>query len=504
MAYSLTVDGRRGSGEDVGDNQYRCSWVELEGKLVEATGKTLGEVDAAHVFDLTRTNPKVTGIAGDVVEQSVIGYPANSDQEPDLVIDGVETELKTTGLRRSKKGKGFEAKEPMSITAVSLDAIAGEDFYSSNFWHKLEHMLIVYYLYDSETTVPAAEYANFPIEGYQLHEFDDEERETLRNDWTLVRDFVKRVQDEHESEEERRALYPKLSSALRRDLLLIDTAPKYPHPPRFRLKRSTVTAIARKNFGDGYEQLPKSYTSYESIDFELDTIAGRFLGRTLGEMAEELGVPFDPAKGNKNLAEMCLTRAFGVSGKMSGIELFAKIGLTPKSVVLTRRGARTEDMKLFTIDFEEFTPGADFEDSTFREYFANTQLLCMVFEEPSKDAPLTENKLLGYRRLAFDDGFIDSEVRRVWERIEHLIVDGELVDVVAYDRKTGKPKVNKTGVVSSAPNFPKSSEGDVFVRGTSSDSTRKPLCINGVRMYQQQVWVKGKYVAERIARENRG
>ena len=165
VAYPLTVDGRRGSGEDVGANQYRCSWVELEGKLVDATGKTLGEVDTAHVFDITRTNPKVTGIAGDVVEQSVIGYPANSDQEPDLVIDGVETELKTTGLRRSKKGKGFEAKEPMSITAVSLETIAGEDFRSSNFWHKLEHMLIVYYLYDSETTVPAAEYANFPIEG---------------------------------------------------------------------------------------------------------------------------------------------------------------------------------------------------------------------------------------------------------------------------------------------------------------------------------------------------
>ena len=136
-----------------------------------------------------------------MIEQSVIGYPANSAQEPDLVIDGRETELKTTGLRLSKKTSGFEAKEPMSITAVSLGSIADEEFETSNFWHKAERMLIVYYLYDSEETVPASGYADFPIKGYQLHEFTDDERETLKNDWTLVRSFVRRVRDEFPDEE---------------------------------------------------------------------------------------------------------------------------------------------------------------------------------------------------------------------------------------------------------------------------------------------------------------
>ena len=74
--------------------------------------------------------------------------------------------------------------------------------------------------------------------------------------------------------------------------------------------------------------------------------------------------------------------------------------------------------------------------------------------------------------------------------------------MVSYDKRTGQPIVNRTGVVKSAPNFPKSREGLVFVRGTSGDSTHKPECVNGVRMYKQQVWVKGSYVAMRMAEED--
>jgi len=133
--------------------------------------KTLGEVDKNRVFDRTIVHPKITGIAGDVIEQSVLGYPADSRQEPDLIVDGEEVELKTTGLRMSKKVKGqFEAKEPMSITAVSPKSIITQDFESSHFWKKLEKMLLVYYLYDSDVTVPAAAYADFPIKGYDFHE----------------------------------------------------------------------------------------------------------------------------------------------------------------------------------------------------------------------------------------------------------------------------------------------------------------------------------------------
>ena len=482
----------------MGAVSYAYVRLDLEDKLESVRGKTLGEVDTANVFAITKTNPKVTGIAGDVVEQSILGYPPDSLQRPDIIVDGVPTEVKTTGLRPSKRGQGLEAKEPMSITAVSLDTLADEEFEDSNFWHKVEHMLIVYYLYDSDSTVKAADYANFPIKGYQFHEFDADEVATLESDWQLVHDFVKHIQDEHPDEEERKRLYPLLSSALRRDLMLIDTAPKYPHPPRFRLKRSTVSAIARKNFGDSMEQLPRSYTSYAAIDMKLHAVSEEYAGKTIGTVCDSFGIDSE----SKNVAEQMVVRMFGASGKMSKIELFSKIGLTAKSVALTREGKRTEDMKLFTIDFDEFeNPDATFEESLFYEFFANNQLLCVVYEEPSKDAPLAENLLRGFKRLTFDDEFIEKEVRPVWEKTHELIVTGTLRFVPSVSKKTGRPIINKTGVPKGAPNFPKSRHGLVFIRGTSTDSTHKPETVNGIAMYKQQVWVKGSYIAARLDEE---
>ena len=75
--------------------------------------------------------------------------------------------------------------------------------------------------------------------------------------------------------------------------------------------------------------------------------------------------------------------------------------------------------------------------------------------------------------------FANSERRRFWNA-------------------DGTPKRNKNGEISSAPNLPKSSEGIVFVRGTGVDSSDKRECVNGIKMYCQQVWLKGSYFDERV------
>ena len=86
---------------------------ELQQILSDTINKTLGEVDKNNVFEKTKKHPKITGIAGDVVEQSVLGYPPDRAQRPDLDVDGILTELKTTGIRlKKKKSKTYyEAKE---------------------------------------------------------------------------------------------------------------------------------------------------------------------------------------------------------------------------------------------------------------------------------------------------------------------------------------------------------------------------------------------------------
>ena len=457
--------------------------------------KTLGEVDSNNVFDRTIKHPKITGIAGDVIEQSVLGYPPDIRQEPDLDIDGVKTELKTTGMRR--KGSRYDAKEPMSITAVSPDTIVNETFLDSNFWHKLEHMLFVYYLYDSPSPVKAAQYADFPIKGYQFHEFDEEDQEILKNDWEIVRDFIRYLQDEYEDYEDE---YPRISHELRPKLMYIDTAPKWPNRPRFRLKRAVVSSIIQEHFGEGLEQLPGKYTTFSEIDKTLHDLSEKYKGKTIGELIDLLDI--EVTRVNKSIGEAIIVKMFGgKSKKMQSIELFRKAGIIGKTITLTERGLRKEDMKFFTIDFDEFdNEDIEFEDSQFYDYFANNRFLCILFQKPDSDAKMIENKFLGFKMIEFSQEFVENDVKIAWERIKDLIVNDKLEDVISLDR-FGNPRINSRGNVMSAPNFPKSSEGNVFVRGTSSTSDVKPLNVNGVQMYRQQIWVKGLYLVDKLNNE---
>ena len=83
------------------DRKYTKAFVHtlLEG----IKGKTLGEVDKSHQFARTEKSEKITGIAGDIIEESVLGCKKDSKQEPDILVDGVLTELKTTGMIEPKK-----------------------------------------------------------------------------------------------------------------------------------------------------------------------------------------------------------------------------------------------------------------------------------------------------------------------------------------------------------------------------------------------------------------
>lgn len=493
----------------------------------ECINKTLGEVDKKKVFDRTISNPKITGIAGDVIEQSVLGYPSDQRQEPDLLVDGIKVELKTTGIRESKKAKEksskkktneyqselfvaesapkygssilYEAKEPMSITAVSPKTIVNEIFDESNFWHKLEHLLLVYYLYDSDTTVTAAEYANFPIKGYEFHTFSENDKSILHSDWQIVHDFIVTLQKDYPIPENE---YPRLSHDLRDKLMYIDTAPKWPNPPRFRLKRSFVTTIVQNYFGTKTEVLPEKVSKFTDIDNRCKEIEKKYAGLTVKELAAELNI--QTSLFNKSIGERLVVKMFnGISGKMNDIDIFKKSGLLGKTIVLTSEGKGTEDFKFFAIDFDEIKqPDLEFEDSSFYKYFAEHMFLCVIFQEPYKPAsgktiPLEQNKFIGFKRIIIDEDFIQTEVKKTWLEIKDLVINNKLVDVIERD-KFGNPKINKTGVVSSAPNFPKSKTNTVFVRGTSADSTVKNECVNGIRMYVQDIWISRKVFLEII------
>lgn len=471
---------------------HEFSRAEIESRFDATIGHTLGEIDSSGALS---SKPSNKGSAGNVFEQSVLGYPADSRQEPDLLVDGVPTELKVTGLIGSPRSKrGWRAKEPMSITAVSPDAIVHEEFSTSTFWDKAEHLLIVYYLYVKPGKgVKFAQWATFEVKGYEFHVWNEIDVTRLKADWTTVRDFVRRA-----LELGREEWMPRLSTDINPQLLYLDTSPKYPNPPRFRFKNSFVTAIAAEYFTGPRADLPL-IQSMSDLDRALAGFADSWRGKTLGEIARECGIQ---RPSGKSLAEQALVRMFtGRPGKMSSINLFSKASIQFKSITLTSKGGRTEDMKLQpAIDFDDLlNPDKTFEDSLFEGYFNDTSAICAVFQEPHDNCDLSNTVFLGFKRVWL--GQLLDDAQRLWSSMRRLVFKKELVDVPKLDKFGNQKTTPKTGLPESAPNWPKSRDGVLFVRGSGSDARDKTVVVNGIQMYRQNVWIRGRWVVEELSRQ---
>lgn len=463
--------------------------------LDRAMNRTLSEIDETGVLDRPGFNK---GAPGAVVEQSVFGYPADCARRPDLSVDGVPTELKTTGLIKKTPRGGtqvLDAKEPVSITAVQPETIVEEEFETSAFLEKCQHLLFVYYEYLHKCSC-TADYGDFPLKGYDFHDLSPAEVDILRSDWEKVRDFIREAQ---EREEDPTVRYPELSSTLnRRELSAIDTSPKWPSRPRFRLKRSFVSTWVRGLFGERLEIIPEPVSDIDALDARCGALRERYGGMTVAELSDHFNLGAAPM--TKSIVERICVKMFGGDArKMSAIECVSRLSVELHSVVLTPRGGRTEDFKInHTIDFDEVSDtSVEFEQSSFYASFADSQFLIMLFQE-TEEASLADARFLGFKRIVIPDDMLEGAVRRCWDRMRHLILSGEIEDVIELD-SSGCPRVNpRSGTIKSAPNWPKASEGDVFLRGSGRDSRDKTTVVNGIAMYRQNAWIRGVRVIEEI------
>lgn len=518
------------------DRKYTSDFVYhlLEG----IKGKTLGEIDRSCQFARTEKSKKITGIAGDVIEQSVFGYHRDSKQECDIEIDGVLTELKTTGVRvpkndlqhvKGKEGEAYNvhlgAKEGISITGVTFEPTIQTDFATSHFWEKAEHLLIVFYEYKSYEVVPAAAYAQFPIVDYCYNTFSEEERSKLQNDWEIVRDYIQGVYEENLSRSDRYDKLVGFTHLLRPHLLLIELVPGFKkkasgtyQKPRYRLKQTFVDYIVRGHFDKSRANneitLKESFASFAQLDARCHTLSCKYRGKTLAELKAMLHVDADA----KDIAAKCVLKMFDAAGtRLNQIADFTKVGIIAKTITVTPQGGRTEDMKLRHIDFEEWADrDLDFVESEVYNYFCEHSFLCPIFcergdmsaQRKSESKEAYEQRIKreaerttfeGFKRFAFDEAFIEGEVKRMWEDSRNLIHRNELVWEYVYD-KAGNKRINKSGSYMGAPNFPKSSAYPVFFRGGADVSTPKTRteCVNGIRMLPQYFWLKGAYIANKL------
>ncbi len=392
---------------------------ELFRKLETAKGHSLGEVDINHVFDAPSKNK---GIAGHVIEESVLGYKKDSRPEHDIEVDGIGTEVKTTGVKKVD-GK-YIAKEPVSITGVFIDTIVLEEFERSHFWDKVRQMLFVYYFYDYNGPFDVQVYRRFMILGYELRVVSDADKVILESDWTKVRDYLREAKKQPEPER----YYPEISHMR---LMYLDVAPKYPNPPRFRFRQPYVNGFIQEFFyGRKQAQLPFKFDKYEEFDGRCAQLTKECRGMTVRQLLDRFQIETKTI--HKAISERIILAMFDSEAqKINDIDVFNKLGLIGKSLVQSLSNGRTEDMKLFKINFDEIRDKSlKFEDSEFYSYFRDYQILTILFQEQTKkDVRFEDNRFLGFKRVSFSDDFIEYNVKPVWLEIRKLVNEGELREV---------------------------------------------------------------------------
>lgn len=522
------------------DRKYSSEFVYQ--LLERVKGKTLGEVDSSNQFARTKMNEKITGIAGDVIEQSVFQYRRDSNQECDIEIDGKLTELKTAGVRvpksdlskvKNKVGDDYNiylgAKEGISITGMTFEPSIQTDFLTSHFWEKSERLLIIFYEYKSYEVVPASAYAKFPIVDYCYNSFSDSERDQLRSDWEIVRDYLQAIYNQYPNPASRNEQLVGFTHKLRPHLLLIELVPGFKRKatgsyqkPRYRLKQTFVDHIVRGHFDKSRANieinLKEPFSSFAQLDSRCHTLAEKYKGKTLIQLQKMLDI--DTEISTKDFTAKCVLKMFDANcSKLNQISDFTKAGIIAKTITVTPTGERTEDMKLKHIDFEEWADrDIDFEESEIYKYFCEHSFLCTIFCERGDMSGRKKNEskedykkrlqneikkttFEGFKRFSFDEQFIENEVYRTWKDSRNLIHHNGLKWEYLYD-KDGNKLTNRSGAYIGAPNFPKSSEYPVFFRGGAVISTfnTRTECVNGIRMLPQFFWLKGSFIAEKLQR----
>lgn len=79
-------------------------------------------------------------------------------------------------------------------------------------------------------------------------------------------------------------------------------------------------------------------------------------------------------------------------------------------------------------------------------------------------------------------------------------MNNRLQDIVQMNADGTVKRIKADNSISSAPNFMKSSQNEVFLRGSGPDSAliHKTECVNGIKMLPQYVWIKGTSIVNEL------
>ena len=336
------------------------SILEYAGQLV---GKTLREAAGLSKIDDPR---KRRGAFGNALEEYYFHIEPNS--RPTADFDGAGLELKSTPLKKNKKGE-FSAKERLVISNINYMAVVNEDFEHSHLMEKAKNILLVSYLYEPDKSP-----LDYEIQSAVQWGFPDEDLPQIKRDWETVVNKVRAGHAEDISGGDTmylEACTKAKDASVRTGQPFSDVPAK---PRAWALKASYMTAVQRRIL-DELRSIPRE-AGEKDLDL-LELLRKRF-SPYFGMTEEELATRFGVSK-SKNRCARITKKILGVADDEE-IEEFAKAGIVPKTIRLKKSGRPKEALSFPAFSYFDLAE-RDFEDSDFLGHLQQKYLFVLYRED---------------------------------------------------------------------------------------------------------------------------
>lgn len=411
---------------------------EVMALLADVEGKTFREIDSAGRLSKPKSG-NAKGVEGQIIEESVLGYAINSDKLPDIQVGDELYELKVTPLRHLQRGPlpRVSAKERLVIDIINYLALPEEEFGTSTFWTKAERMIVVYY-YDDRTDTHEQMRADCTILGSFVFRYEPDDLSIIRKDWEFIRNKVSAGYADRLSESDTNYLAASTKGSTAATSLRPAPAPAGSGVSTIRAKQrafsykpSFMTTVAHRVLApDGTIERLELSPNQDLADYVRLKIGGNS-GKTVAELADEIGVP---VSSSKSFNQRLVLHLLGTTGRHpESIEQFAAAGVTQVKVsVIYDDGLPEQDMSFPALTQEEWNELADasieWEDSLLYRFFEENKFCIAVFQgcgRRRRDSPKERDMLIGGFLWNMPESDIEDYVHPVWDVVHRLMVNSE-------------------------------------------------------------------------------
>lgn len=442
------------------------------------------------------SRPNFKGGLGILLEELYFGYKANSYQMPDFSKVGIE--LKSSPYEYRTDGS-LRAGERLSVTMVPHDRPIENVFYNSDVWHKIEKLLLIYYLRDR--TLESR--LNCHIDYSYLFTPPVEDLKIIIDDFNKI--VGKVISGKAHEISESDTLY--LGACTKGATASKSTQPQFygEHIPararNFCLKQSYMTYVLNNYIVPNiqtceYESIIKEDLSEETFEDYVQNKINRYVGKTDKYLCELFEREY-----NNNKAQW-IDLAYRMLGiKSNRAEEFVKANIVVKAIRIEDDGTINENMSFPVFKYKEII-NEEWEDSALHNYFDETRFLFVVFKSNGTNYVL---KGCQFWNMPYED--LENEVKTGWYKVVDTIKNG--VELVVTTQKNGKAvvrnnllKESEHRIIHVRPHAQKSfykfNDGTIIGTGRQSDANELP---DGRWMTDYCFWINKKYILSQIKDE---